>query len=236
MANKHKETVFDTDSFIKKAVSTHKNVYDYTLVNYVNFVTKINIMCQKHGMFMQTPAAHLSGQGCPECGRIKSELKRRSNSEEFISRSSITHKNKYDYSLVSYVGCKTKVEIICPKHGVFKQSPTGHLSGKGCKKCAHELTPHNQMTTESFIEKANNVHNFRYNYSLVDYKKSNIKIRIICPVHGPFDQTPNNHIMGMKCMKCGIEDNANKRRSNTQEYIDKAVKVHGNKFNYSKAV
>lgn len=55
--------------------------------------------------------------------------------EEFINRSNQKHNNKYDYSLVNYGHNKNKVKIICPEHGVFEQTPNGHLSGYGCPFC-----------------------------------------------------------------------------------------------------
>ncbi len=67
-------------------------------------------------------------------------LKRRSRkSIEFIKKSLIKHKCKYNYDLVLYENCRTKVKIICPVHGVFEQTPDAHLySGRGFSKCAIE--------------------------------------------------------------------------------------------------
>jgi hypothetical protein len=155
--------------------------------------------------------------------------------KEFIDDSVKKHGNKYDYSQVDYKDCKTKVKIICSKHGVFKQIPSGHLSGKGCEKCARELTTYNQMNTESFIKKAVDVFGNKYDYSLVDYKKSSVKVKITCREHGVFESTPNNHLRGMgNCPACAEISRANKRRYSTQEFIEKAKKVHGNRFDYSK--
>lgn len=56
--------------------------------------------------------------------------------EEFINDAKNIHGNKYDYSLVNYKNCKVKIKIICNKHGVFEQTPDGHLSGRGCYKCS----------------------------------------------------------------------------------------------------
>jgi len=226
--------VSNREEFIQKAQCVHGDKYDYSLVEYISTSDKVKIRCFKHNfIFEQVPNSHLRGSNCPLCARENTTLKNRLTQDEFINRSSVVHNNKYDYSLAKYEKSNTKVEIICPKHGAFKQSPSGHLSGKGCEKCARELIRCNRMTTESFIEEANKVHNFRYNYSLVAYKKSNIKIRIICPVHGPFDQTPNNHIMGYECIKCSTERSAKKRTCTTQEFIEKATLKFGDRYDYS---
>jgi hypothetical protein len=60
--------------------------------------------------------------------------------EQFVKRAKRQHGNKYDYSRVSYKKAKTKVEIVCKKHGPFLQTPDSHLSGRGCRKCGFAAT------------------------------------------------------------------------------------------------
>lgn len=57
------------------------------------------------------------------------------NQKEFVKTAKQLHNNKYDYSLVDYQKSSIKVKIICPKHGVFEQTPNKHLSGQGCPVC-----------------------------------------------------------------------------------------------------
>ena len=116
----------------------------------------------------------------------------------FILKSKNIHGNKYDYSLVNYVNNKTKVKIICPIHGEFEQIPNGHLSGYGCSKCTNKF----KLNTTIFIEKSKNIHGDKYDYSLVNYINQRIKIKIICPIHGEFEQQPNKHLKGCGCKKC----------------------------------
>lgn len=126
------------EQFIQKAIEAHGDLYSYELVEYTNYQTKVKIICQEHGEFLQSPSNHLSGQGCSSCSNEALASKAKSKSE-FDTRASITHKNKYDYSLVDYQGAYTKVSIICPLHGSFKQTPKNHLHGKsGCPVCALE--------------------------------------------------------------------------------------------------
>lgn len=150
--------------------------------------------------------------------------------EEFIEMAKEVHQNEYDYSLVEYKGMEVPVTIICPKHGEFQQTPHTHIHGKGgCPKCKHRSY---KLTTEEWIEKATKAHNGKYDYSKVLYKDSKTKVCIICPEHGEFWQLPNNHLKTYGCPKCG------KLRitSNTNEFIQKATLVHGNKYNYSKVI
>ena len=87
-----------------------------------------------------------------------------------------------------------------------------------------------KLTTTEFIEKAQLVHGEKYDYSLVNYIKSNEKVIIICPIHGKFEQRPNTHLNGCGCPVC-YETN---RTMTTQEFIERAKNIHGNKYDYSK--
>jgi len=86
-----------------------------------------------------------------------------------------------------------------------------------------------KLTTEEFIEKAKLVHGNKYDYSKVDYINSQAKVKIICEEHGEFEQKPNNHLTGYGCSKC-----SGKNKLTTEEFIEKAKLVYGDKFDYSK--
>lgn len=150
---------------------------------------------------------------------------KRLTKEEFIERARNTHGNKYDYSKVNYINSKTKVCIICPKHGEFWQTPASHIYGKGCPKCGGRY-----MSTEYFIEKASIIHSNKYDYSKVNYTEPQTKVCIICPNHGEFWQTPNSHLNGNGCPKC----KSDKAKSSKDKFIEKSIKVHSDKYDYSK--
>ena len=155
--------------------------------------------------------------------------------EEFIERAKKIHGNRYDYSKVNYINAKTKVTIICKKHGEFEQQPNSHLNGRGCKLCGRERTNKAHCsTTEEFIEKAKKVHGNRYNYSKVNYVNNKTKVTIICKKHGEFEQQPDAHLSGSGCYKCGLEKLSKIKALTTEEFIERAKKIHGNRYNYSK--
>jgi len=206
------------EKFIEKSNNIHNNKYDYSLVEYIKSTIKVEIICPIHGSFLQTPGNHARGQGCPKCAGVNLSTK-----DEFIKKGSKKHNNKYDYSLVKYKNNKTQVKIICPEHGIFEQRPDNHLHN-GCPMCANNIL----YTTGDFIEKANNVHNNRYDYSLVKYKTAHIKVKIICSEHGIFEQKPNRHLSGDGCSKCSGNYNYT-----NNEFIEKVNKIHNNKYNYS---
>lgn len=125
---KRKDSV---EGFIKKSKDIHGDKYDYSLVDYKNNKTLVKIQCEKHGVFEQRPDCHIyHKQGCPKCGGTsKISLK------EFIDRANERHENFFNYSSVTFNSIKDKIEIVCPKHGVFIQNVKAHLDGNSCPKC-----------------------------------------------------------------------------------------------------
>lgn len=152
----------------------------------------------------------------------------------FIQKAINVHGNKYDYSKVEYMNMKTRIIIICNEHGKFEQIPQSHLRGKGCKKCGI-LSSINilRSDTESFIEKAKNIHGDKYDYDKTIYKKSHEKVIITCKLHGDFEQMPYGHLRTTGCKKCSFINISNKLRGNTTEFIDKAKEIHMDKYDYS---
>ena len=140
------------EEFIKKAMDIHRNKYGYSNVEYLNIRTKVCIICPEHGEFWQVPSYHLSGNGCPECGKIVCHKKTQISQEEIIKRFEIIHQKNYDYSKVCYKGKHTKVCIICPEHGEFWQTPHNHLKGNGCPKCRNS---HLEVFVESILIEEN---------------------------------------------------------------------------------
>lgn len=125
-----------TDEFINKAINVHGNEYDYSVVDYTNTRTNVNIICRKHGVFSQSPAHHINvATKCPNCANEKLSKRFASNSDEYINKAIKIHGEKYDYSEVDYVNAKIKIIIKCGKHGRFSQIPANHLNGAGCPKC-----------------------------------------------------------------------------------------------------
>lgn len=154
--------------------------------------------------------------------------------EQFIEKTKQIHGNEYDYSKAEYINAKTKINIICSKHGEFTQTPDCHLQGQGCPKCKNEkIGEKNKFTQEQFIEKANNIHNFKYNYSQVIYNGYDYKVSIICPIHGKFEQQAGSHLRGTGCFKCGTLLQVSKRTLPQKEFIKRANIIHDNFYDYS---
>jgi len=184
----------NTNKFIENSKKVHKNEYDYSKVNYTNNHTNVEIICKKHGSFLQRPNNHITNKhGCPLCyGKIKSNI------ENFIKKSNIIHKNRFNYSQFIYINNNIKGNIICKIHGKFQQDANHHLQGNGCPKCSNTVL----SNTKEFINKSKKIYGDLYDYSKVNYITALKKIEIICKKHGPFWQTPNNHLRGNQCPKC----------------------------------
>lgn len=214
--------MLNIDAFIEKARQVHGDRYDYSQTTVTPGVRLITVICKNHGKFSQDKYSHLYGFNCPKCN-----IKNKSFSmKEFIEKARQVHGDRYDYSKVDYVNYKSNVIIICKDHGEFTQTPRGHYNGNGCPKCNPTLP----RTTEQFIEKAKEIHGDKYDYSKVEYTNSFNKIVIICPVHGEFKQDPYVHLRKSGCRICGNIAKA----VTLEEFIIRAVKIHNNKYNYSK--
>ena len=201
----------------------HNNEYDYSQSVFLKMTDKISIICPEHGIFEQTPANHVNGQGCRLCSIIKNSKKQTLDSTTFITKANNKHNFKYNYDKLEYITMNTKVKIICKEHGIFEQKPGNHLSGAGCPTCSRNK----KHTDESFITTANNKHNFKYNYDKVEYESAFVKVKIICREHGEYFQTPASHLYGNGCPVCSGNVSLDH-----ESYIKKANKIHNHLYTY----
>jgi hypothetical protein len=227
---------FNEELFLEKFSKIQGENFVY--LGYENGLVKF--LCKKHNLITcKTPSHVLQHIGCPECAKEKrkawNDLQNKIAKETFVEKAKEIHGDKYDYSKVNYVKNNVKVTLICPIHGEFDIVPNAHLMGRGCKKCgtehSHSLS---RKTAEQFIKEAKEIHGDKYDYSKVDYVNCDTKVCIICPKHGEFWQTPNKHLSGRGCMKCGHEKTAQRQTFTTEQFIKKAKEIHGNKYDYSK--
>lgn len=155
------------DEFISKSKEIHNDKYIYS--DFLSLKKRVSILCKKHGSFTQMPYRHLRGQGCGHCSRESHRI----SQSDFIQRSTKLHKGLYDYSNVEYINHSTCVDIICKKHGLFRQTPNNHMiHKKGCRKCSKIVS---KMETE-WLDKLGitnrqckfNIDNKRYTVDALD--------------------------------------------------------------------
>lgn len=192
----------NTEDFIDQAIKIHGNRYSYEKTQYKGSVKdEVIVTCKIHGDIPVQPTHHLReeyGGGCKKCADEKLTMP----FDEFVSKSKKLHSNFYDYSNSEelYINGYTKIKINCPKHGEFPITPQHHLEGQGCKLCSIERQ---KTGLEEFIKRAKSIHEDRYSYENFVYENNKTKSEITCKIHGPFFQSPSNHINHKQgCDKC----------------------------------
>lgn len=153
---------------------------------------------------------------------------------QFIEKAREVHGDVYDYFKTVYKTMRKKIVITCNEHGDFEMLPGSHLNQKqGCRECKrYSRLDGRRLTTNKFVEAANKVHNNKYTYLKTIYTKSTDKVIITCKEHGDFEQNSSSHLQGSGCKKCYKPKGRYKKRS-TKEFITKAKKIHGKRYNYS---
>ena len=223
----------DLDSLLNKAKELYDNEYDYSLINSYNGINeKYPIICPKHGVFYKALSKHIyDHQGCPVCnGRF------RYDTNSFIETAKkLPHCEDYTFDKVKYVNNKTKVIVTCKEHGDFEITPGHLLSGEGCPKCRYIKSANNKRrSVEEVISAAKIVHGDKYDYSLIkEYKNDRTKYPIICPIHGVYLQTMNNHIKGKQgCPLCGREKTTEASTIGFNKWKEVANIIHNNFYSY----
>lgn len=217
---------YSKEYFIDLANKNHNFKYDYSLVIIKNLQSKIIIICPIHGQFEQHAGIHLRS-GCKLC----SHEKLKNTIIDLINRFNIIHNFEYNYSNFSnYKNNKQKIDIICKIHGNFNLTVNAHLRNIGCPKCSRNIFQSNYFN--DFIEKSNSIHDNFYDYSNINHIKfkTDNKVDIFCPIHGLFNQLAWQHKNGSKCPKC-VRFN---RKLNITEFLVRAYKAHGDRYDYSK--
>jgi hypothetical protein len=155
--------------------------------------------------------------------------------EKFFSDCHKQFGDRFDYSETIYTTLKKPVKVTCRKHHKTFVVPEArnHLRPKsgGCSECEQEAA---RLPLKDFIERANDIHGAKYDYSRVTYDNLNQKVTIKCPLHGWFDQKAAHHLSGHECEECGITKRGISRRVATEGIIERFKKRHGNKYDYSK--
>ena len=152
--------------------------------------------------------------------------------EKFINKCELKFNNKFDYSEIDYINSKTKIKIRCKQHDYwFYQVPSDHLR---CKKGCIYCTGKTKWTIDSFIKRAKEKHNNKYNYHKISKVDTVNKLTINCPTHGDFEQLLHHHLNGQGCPVCGTIKTSSENKYNTDDFINKAKEIHKDKYDYSK--
>ena len=183
---------------INKSMKIYGNKLDYSMVKYIGTAHHITFICKEHGPFEQLYSNHIRYIGCKKCSANIMANRYKKTTIKFIEDAILVHGQKFDYSEVEYINCYSKILITCRLHGLFEQTPSDHLAGKGCRICARQFP----VSDEEYIERFKKVHGNKYDYSKFQYVDRNTKSIFICKKHGEFQALPYNHLAGNDCYKC----------------------------------
>ena len=201
------------------AIAVHGGRYDYSRVAYLHSEQKVEIICPVHGSFFQYLNSHARGHGCDACARpLRARGKtayawdaNRARIEKTLQQRCLS----IDLLLETPVKLHTPVTVTCQEHGPYAGSIFGLWKGQGCWKCYVARRAGQGMravAAQTFIEKAKAKHGKSFDYSAVKYDKSSRKVEIVCPKHGPFRMSPNNHLKGEVCPTCAKQMSAAEKR------------------------
>ena len=185
-----------TEQFIERSKHVHGCKFTYDRTIYTNSSSPVIITCIVHGDITVNPNNHINNKsGCIHCSGLAKKT-----THDFIHELQKQHGDAFTYDRTNYINDSTPVVITCKHHGDFSPIPSNILRGSGCPRCAVASSADRlRKPIDQFIAEATNVHAGKYDYSLVEYVNSVTKIKIICPTHGLFTQTPTAHIS----QRCG---------------------------------
>ena len=222
------------EKFIARCKEKHGDKYDFSQSVYTGNHEYVKVICPIHGEFESVASSLMSGRGCKRCAWDSNGVNKRISVEDFIARSCAKHGTKYNYSKVKFVNTTTPVEIICTTcDKSFRMNPEQHMIGQGCRKCGYEKNA-SKKRVKNPLQNLIDVHGDKYLFPDFTYSNSKDSVNVICTTCDKhFKSSYGTMVKGAGCPVCSAKVGGLKQRSNTEEFIQKAKAVHGDKYDYS---
>jgi signal peptidase I len=147
---------------------------------------------------------------------------RKLSQEEYLEKAVNTHGDKYDLSCVEFKNMRSEITVKCRIHGIFHKNAKSFIYGYECNKCSGK-----EMSFEDFMIRAKSIHENKYTYDKDSFRSTSKAITIKCPEHGEFRQIVAGHLVGRGCPNC-----AKNKKIDTEEFIKRSKKLHGDKYRY----
>ena len=226
--------------FLQHLQQEYPDIYDTHFVDYKDRDIPVTLICKEHGEF-QITARQLFGyggkkkHGCWKCAGLTPPWEKpkpqKMTADEFFQQMQGLYGDHYDFSNSVFPGLSGVVDYECKEHGHQHNSVHALLEGKGCDYCSGR-----RFWGPGFERIAREKHGDKYNYSQVEeIKKKTQVVTIECPVHGPFLQRADLHLIGHGCPECYGQSNKWDAKERGRRFFEKARKIHGEQFDYSEA-
>ena len=230
--------------FKERVFQMYGNDLDTSLVDYQGNDKEVTLICHIHGEFRIRPRTLLVGtshnngkktapHGCWKCCGIiqPSERPAPMTADEFFTKMKEIYGDRLDFSHSVFKGINNPIDYECKIHGHQHNGARTLLSGDGCDYCSGR-----KFYGPDFVRLAREVHGDKYNYSQVGEIKNKVQIVTIgCPVHGPYPQRVDLHLLGHGCPECYGQSNKWDAKERARRFFEKAHNMHGDQFDYSEA-
>lgn len=134
---------YNLEEFIPLARRVHGDKYQYEAITMVGPDSAIEFICEKHGKVVASTYVHLNGAKCKRCANEERGFNSRDTLESFIPKAEKLHGNKYLYLSLDFSPSASRVNYLCPTHGLINQSSAGHISENGCPRCTNRVSRQN---------------------------------------------------------------------------------------------
>jgi len=198
---------YTSSSFIEKLKTLYGTKYNYDLVKFENYDTKIILICNKHDTRIKVSAkGALTKPQYIRCSSCRNELYKKQ--EVSIDKIKQIHGDDIDLSRFVFNGIRNKSTFGCEVHGWFDRVLCDIIAGAGCPKCGVE-NKHNKfrLSKREMLGRCRIIHGEKYNYDFSNYYNLKSSISIKCPEHGNFNQTIETHLNGSGCPLCAKSGN-----------------------------
>lgn len=214
-----------------KEIASEK--FDFTCAYYKNEKSKITLICKECGNKIKVYPNDIRNLN------IKCEHKFKHKGEDLVLKFNEIHTHKYQYNIIldKFYRTSEYIDIICEKHGKFRQTIYNHFHN-GCPKCGIEkFRDARKVNVLEFKEKLNNITSNNISFNENDFVDMNKKIIFHCKVCNlDFERKPTSMLINKRCPHCHKKEIIQKRTKTTDVFKEQIKKVHGDKYDLSKTI
>jgi len=190
------------EKFVEEVIKRYGDVYDFSLVEYINTKTPVKLIHKEFGLVEVRPDALLDKSIYIHKGKKKTKS---TDKETFIIEAIKMYGDKDDYADTNIISSKHNIDIRCKKHDItFNKSIQTYLGGWGCPSCSAEnYRELRAIPKDDYYKRANEKHDNKYTY-IDDYTTLSGVVTFICEEHGKQRKNAGSHMNGYGCKKCNI--------------------------------